>query len=522
MNTSLDDILLTFNLNSKPHAFTVRESVAGVSIMGNTSSGKTTGSGRTIALNYLSYGYGGLVLTAKPDERALWEEYCAIAGRSDDLIIIEPNGKNKFNFLEYESSGSGNRNATDNIVEVLRAVIRASEASTSGKNDDAFWESALDMLLFNTIDLCRMAYGKITVEEIYEVVQSIPKSSTIDQIKPKSASKEKLINEEDSILSGDKANPFLKAFNYAQINVEKEIVDWNSSVSKTELDEIMNSGQHENWTVNNVPNARLFLQVRSFFFENYLNLSEKTRSIIDFSFSGFLFRLLREPVYSAFCKYTSNITPEDCLNGKIILIDFPVKIYNKAGKDMQVMFKYIFQRAMEKRDIKKNGRPVFIWADEAQLFLHEFDAIFQSTARSSRIATVYISQNLPNYYANMGGAKADYKVKSFLGTLGTKIFHANSDFVTNQYSSDLIGDGMFEELSRSTNIGESVSASRSQSIKFDKKMRPEYFAQLRTGGPKNDFKVEGIIHLQGIPLIEGDCHTLIIFNQNYNLKSTKQ
>src|SRR6202012_4255126 len=111
---------------------------------------------------------------------------------------------------------------------------------------------------------------------------------------------------------------------------------------------------------------------------------------IDFSFSGFLFHLLRDPVYSLFCSHAATFTPEDCLYGKIILINLPVKTYHKIGRDSQIMFKYIWQRAMEKRQIDAAARPVFLWADEAQHFLHEHDAEYQATARSSRIATVYI------------------------------------------------------------------------------------------------------------------------------------
>lgn len=515
MQTNLDQPLMTFPLNQGHHHWTIRDAVQGLAILGSNGSGKTSGSGRTLALKYLSAKFGGIVLTAKADERALWEEYCALSGRTNDLIVIEPNGKYKFNFLEYESSGKTDRVATDNIVEVLKTVIRASETISTGKNDDAFWESALDMLLFNTIDLCRIAFGRITVEDIYKIVQAIPRSHS-SGIPENKSPKQK----EGAIKSEEDVNSFVKAYHLAHEKVNEEIAEWANTFSSTDYEKMKNSGQLDWKILDEVPNARLFRQVETFFFDNYLTLSEKTRSIIDFSFSGFLFRLLREPIYSTFCKHPSNITPEDCLEGKIILIDLPVKTYNKVGRDSQIMLKYIWQRAMEKRDIRKNDRPVFLWADEAQHFLHEFDAIYQATARSSRIATVYISQNLPNYYANMGGAKAEYRVKSFLGTLGTKIFHANADFATNQYSSELIGDGLFEDMSRSTNMGDSFGASKSQSLKIDKKIRPEDFAQLRTGGPKNNFKVEGIIHLQGIPLVEGDCHTLIIFNQNYNSKTT--
>jgi len=82
------------------------------------------------------------------------------------------------------------------------------------------------------------------------------------------------------------------------------------------------------------PSSKLFESIHQFFFENYKNLSEKTRSIIEFSFSGFLFRLLKDPVYSLFCSKASTVVPEDCFTGKILLINLPVKLYHKVGRDI--------------------------------------------------------------------------------------------------------------------------------------------------------------------------------------------
>jgi len=278
-----------------------------------------------------------------------------------------------------------------------------------------------------------------------------------------------------------------------------------------------NAFEQEEATCEAIADARVLKFIDQFFLESFMNLSEKTRSIIDFYFSGFLFRLLRDPVYSLFCRHASTFTPEDCLQGKVILLHLPVKVYHKIGRDSQIMFKYIWQRAMEKRNVNDSGRPVFLWADEAQNFLHEHDAEYQATARSSRIATVYISQNLPNYHANMGGAKSEFKVKSFLGTLGTKIFHANADIETNRYASELIGEGAFEETSRTATASGQFSTSRTRSLKIDKLVRPEDFAHLKTGGPLNDFKVEGYLHLQSNPVNDGTNHLKIVFNQNYKL-----
>ncbi|MET3125455.1 hypothetical protein ABID42_000543 [Arcicella rosea] len=463
--------------------WTIRHAVEGVQIFGGIGSGKTSGSGRMLALKYLKTGFGGLVLTAKPDEKELWQQYCAETNRTQDLVIIEPNGKYSFNFLEYESTHTDSNEAiTENIVQVLKTVIRAGEEKDSGKGDDPFWESALDMLLFNVIDLCKIAYGYVSVQMMYDIVQTLPKAT------------DQLNNQEDE---QSESKAFNKAYKLAHNNILEKVKAWDKSLTPQQQSVISDTDSYNQAVLDNVIEARLMKFLYEFFFDNFKNLSSKTRSIVDFTFSGFLFRLLREPVYSMFCRHQSNITPDDCLNGKIIIVNLPVKVYHKVGRDCQILFKYIWQRAMEKRNINNNRRPLFLWADEAQNFLHEHDAEYQATARSSRISTVYISQNLPNYYASMGGQKGEYRVKSFLGTLGTKIFHANADIETNKYASELIGDTTFFDPSRTITTSTEFSQSDSLSLKIDRHVRPEKFISLKTGGAKNKFRVEGYFHRQG-------------------------
>ncbi|MCF8324416.1 MAG: type IV secretory system conjugative DNA transfer family protein [Leadbetterella sp.] len=477
--------------------WTIKDSFEGIFIAGGIGSGKSTGSGRMLALKYLSNGYGGLVLTAKP-EKETWLEYCRLAGREADLLVIEPNGQHCFNFLQYESAHSKD-SLTENIVEVLKTVIRAGQEK-EGSKDDPFWETALDMLIFNVIDLCRLAYGTLSIQNMFDIVQTIPKGHE---------------NLQSETTQGE-VKAFQKAFELARSMVTKKIDAWVASFTPEQENILLKDNfKFESELLDAIPEARLLKFLDQFFFDSFINLSEKTRSIIDFTFSGFLFRLLREPVYSLFCRNDSTLTPEDCLNGKIILINLPVKLYHKVGRDCQILFKYIWQRAMEKRSINSCSRPVFLWADEAQNFLHEHDADFQATARSSRIATVYISQNLPNLYACMGGAKAEFRVKSFLGTLGTKIFHANADIETNRYSSELIGDAFFEDASSSVTVSKDFSQTKGKSLKLERLVRPEDFVRLKTGGPKNNFHVEGFLHKQGDPIHKGLNHTKITFNQNF-------
>lgn len=464
--------------------------------MGSVGSGKSSSSGRTILMKYLKMGMGGLVLTVKGDETAMIKQYCELSGRTKDLIIIEPDGDYKFDFLKYLSdSGNKGSSITANILQVLKTVIRASEEHASGKSDDPFWEKSLDQLLYCTIDLCNIAYGQVGVERMYEIVQSLPK---------KEVAKDK-----------SKKGAFEKAYQQAKSVVQKRIQEWQAGLTAKEKLELEKDEDFNAASEKNVPGVRLLRYVDVFFFETFKELNEKTRSIIEFTFTSFLFRLLRDPIYSIFCSGSITVKPEDSLQGKVILLNLPVKQYHKAGADVQLLFKYVWQVAMEKRDIKENDRPVFLYADEAQHFLHEHDSTFQATARSSRVCTVYITQNLPNYMSAMGGETANSKVKSFLATLNTKIFHANNDVETNTWASSLIGDGTIIDPSRTYSMGEKFSQSDTIKTKTEKLVKPEDFARLRTGGKQNSYKAEAYIHVQGDPLFDGENFNKVKFSQQY-------
>ncbi|MFN7881651.1 MAG: TraM recognition domain-containing protein, partial [bacterium] len=110
---------------------------------------------------------------------------------------------------------------------------------------------------------------------------------------------------------------------------------------------------------------------------------------------------------------------------------------------------------------------VFLWADESQYFVNSFDSEFQSTCRSSRACTVYLTQSLPTYYARIGGDNPQHRADMLLANFVTKIFHNNADPVTNRWASDTIGrslqrrasynEGRSSGLSSGMNMGENAS-----------------------------------------------------------------
>jgi type IV secretory pathway TraG/TraD family ATPase VirD4 len=504
----LDTSLLSFVNETELSDFTIRNAVEGVQIFGGIGGGKTSGSGRLLKIKLLANGFGGLVLTVKPDEKDTWLEYAEITGRQNDVIVIEPGQKKYvFNFLEYESKKEYGTSYTDNVHQVLRTVIRASEEKSDGRSDDAFWQDSLDLFLNNLITLCLLAYDKVTVQLLFDIAQSVPKKKATSANNDDNAQKQ---NPEDDKIE---LTAYEKAIKRAKEKITVATKEWNSSQPDGSIYSLTEE-QYDEMLEEAIPGYRELKMLVNFFKESFYNIGEKTKGIIEFCLTSFLQRLLRDPIYSLFARYKSTVTPEHCLHGKIIILNLPVKTYHKAGQDAQILFKYIWQRAMEQRDVKENPRPVFLWADEAQHFIHEHDAEFQATARSSRVATVYLTQNLPNYFANMGGEKSEYKVKSFLGTLATKIFHANADVETNRYASELIGEAYVDDHSKNVTVGENVSISKGTSLKLEAMVRKEEFSRLKTGGPLNKYICEAYIVIQGKTFSNGMNYHKAAFHQN--------
>lgn len=241
-----------------------------------------------------------------------------------------------------------------------------------------------------------------------------------------------------------------------------------------------------------------FEMAARYWLSEFPNLAEKTRSIIVSTFTVMADGFLRGSLRELFCT-SMNFAPELSLEGAVILLDIPVKEYGETGQLSQVLFKYIWQQAIERRDLSQNSRPVFLWADESQNFITSYDREFQSTARSSRACTVYLTQNLPNYYAELGGGdKAKVEADAFLGNLQTKIFHANGDNTTNQWAADLFSKSW--QMRGSVNQGYAsggVSGGQTSSESLEYDVLPQELSLLRKGGPETGFVVESLIFQGG-------------------------
>ena len=123
--------------------WTLDDASKGVLILGETGSGKTSGSGRRLALNYLRAGFGGLVLCFRVDEAKLWRCYLRETGREADGRFFGVGQPHRFNFLDYESRTAG-VDWVENLVTLLLDVGSIQRQSESTSAEARFW---LPMLL---------------------------------------------------------------------------------------------------------------------------------------------------------------------------------------------------------------------------------------------------------------------------------------------------------------------------------------------------------------------------------------
>ena len=467
--TNLDHTLIKFSDNPIDY-WTIRDAVRGTQIFGGIGSGKSSGSGKMIAKSFLKNGFGGLVLCAKPDERKNWENYAKETGRTSDLIIFSEENQLEFNPLEYEMTRPGKGagevfNLTNLFMEIYKMGNRFASGGSSGESE-RYWDNALKRCLNRMLQLLKLADKEVSIRNMRRLLSSAPVQQEI----------EALSDLDDSQLLEWAEKKFCVSC----------VFQANEKVEDEEEYEL----------------------VYDYFFREFANLPEKTKSIVVESFLG-----LAEPFTSGILKkhfsQKTNITPELTHEGKIIILDFPVKEYLASGVYAQGIFKLLWQQAAERRTPGKNLLPIFLWVDEAQLFLSDYDQIFQTTARSSVACTVFLSQNINNYYVSIGSDHAKPKADSLLGNLGTKIFHANNDSVTNQWAANTIGKTF--QSKTTSNVGDKESVSVTEVLNHQ--IEPQEFTSLKSGSKINAFDVEGIVTVMGKKWSNGKNFIKAVFNQ---------
>lgn len=461
----LDQPLVWYN---KLDCHSTRAAVENCLVMAANGAGKTSAIGRTLGLSYLREGeFGFCILCAKKDEPDWWLTLAEEAGRRDDVILFgHPDQSWRFNFLSYEASRAGDgAGLTENIVSQLLAVqevLDPKRGRGGGGDNDPFWRGNDKMLLRNTVDTVLLSGSALTIDNLRAVVLSAPTSP-----------------EQCDSISWRAESPCWRML---------ELADKRALTPEQRHD---------------------LCVVADYWLRIFPQTPERTRGTFVTAFSAYSDLLARGALRTLFCTDT-NVTPEDAMAGRVIVVAMPLHEYGDVGRIAATLWKQSMQRALLRRDVTKWPRPCVLWIDEAAHFLTEGDMLFASASRSAKAALVMLGHNVGAFYTALGGGESGKaETDALFSLMNTKIFGANSDFESCTWASNLIGQerklffsagsnaGNEDWFSVLTGVGQNPTANASMNQQMAYSVEPTAYSMMRTGGPLNDYCVDSIVVQSG-------------------------
>lgn len=428
-------------------SFMLEDALAAVHIWGSVGAGKSSGSGQSLAHSYCRAGMGGLVMGYKPGEIPMWEDYAKKTGRLKDLVYFGPGRGHCFNFIDYEMSRKGP--GAGNIENIACMMEEALESVTENQvaGGDPYWRKARGELIRNMLTLEKLTRREVRWYNVTNNIHSLPRHA------------------------GEPGDPNWRA---------------NSTFYKSFKQAYQAMGSCEP----HAAEAYDLMLVKQYVADVYAPMDPEPRSSIVSMVSALADILQRSPVRELLLG-KNTLTPEAALEGKIILLDMSIAEYQEAGRFVQVLFKNAFQRmALRRRETRSDDtRPIFLWADEAHEFTSPFDHKFQPLAREFKVATVYLSQSIQNYYAAMGG-HSPARAKALITAFSNHIFHAGVDPETNKMAEDFVGMQLFNRFgwgdgvsyTHGQNPSTTYNYSRNWQQQWEPVLRQAELTKLRRGG----------------------------------------
>ena len=449
--------------------WTLEKAVAGVLILGATRSGKTSGPFQYVIRSFLRAGFGGVFFCVKTDSAEEYEEMVAKEGREGDIIKFGPDHPHRFNFLTDEATRYGSDKAiVENVVQTLLQASEALSRKYGHKAGDDYFENAMKQLLRHCFEVLITARGEINLRTLLDMVQTLPRDLNEAEEESRDTAFTKIMREAEATSSPER--------------------------------------------------KRGVSDARKFFTLEWPGINDRTRTSTLSSLTVLLDCFLRYPLYELFGQ-TSTVTPADVLNGKILIVDVPIKKYFDFGKIAAVLWKTALQRAVDSRKTPRGAkdtiRPIFFAGDECQYFATSGDTLFATTCASAKGILVYATQNLELLMEEMGGGGTGRaSVNALLGNLQNRLVCQVSDPQTTQWFAETIGKVLVKRTSQQEgmnwsagggggslmssalgNFGWNQSESTSEQIDYD--MQPRELTVLKKGRAENGLQVEAIVTCAG-------------------------
>jgi len=447
----------------------------GIAIFGAIGSGKTSCAMYPFAEQILAYRasdkekkIGGLILEVKGDFCHKVRGILKRHERAADYVEISLGSEYRYNPLNNDLDAYA---LAYNIASLLNNLF--------GRGKEPFWQQAYTNLVKFIILLHKVAYGYVTLFDVYECAIS----PSVLEKKLKEA--ERRLGESDSVLVSEEAylkHPRdLEPFEF-RLNTELGLYKAKSSAGllavlkeKNISFEVLNESAGKE-----IPqDKREQLEaVKRWFYNDWQRIEPKLRTSIVEGISVFLSLFDDNPVVKrTFCppaecydpvanhdhKFGKPLPSFSWLieNGKVCALNFPAVMNAGLAKALGVMMKLDFERAVLKRipqieaEPERYFRQVLFLCDE----YHHFatvgeseptgDEKFFSLSRQPKCIPIIATQSISSLKSALPGESW----RTLLQTFRTKIFLCLSDDFSARTASDLCGRE--DRLKASYNLSES-------------------------------------------------------------------
>ena len=447
----------------------------GIAIVGAVGSGKTASAIYPFAEQILAYRaddprrrIGGLVLEVKGDFCARVREILRRHGRADDYVEISLESDYRYNPLHNDLDAYA---LAYNIASLLNNLF--------GRGKEPFWQQAYTNLVKFIILLHKVAFGYVTLFDIYEcaIDPNLLETRIIE-------ARRRLTEADSALLCEEEYLKYPRALEPFEFRLHRESNRYRATLTPA-LAAVLKE-RHVQWEAENASRENTIPAggkeqleaVERWYFNDWRRIEPKLRTSIVEGISVFLSLFDDNPVVKrTFCP------PAECYDqqanadfrfgrplpslawlierGNLCCLNFPVAMNAGLAKALGVMLKLDFERAVLSRVpvMEKNPdtyfRQVLFLSDEYQHFATvgetepTGDEKFFSLSRQPKCIPIIATQSISSLKTALPGESW----RTLLQTFRTKVFLSLSDDFSARIASELCGRE--DRLKASYNLSES-------------------------------------------------------------------
>ena len=473
--SDLDDLIGYW---SKLDPITKRMLCQNILILGKTGGGKSSGPGDFLLRCILRHGNtGGLFLSAKPDDLAYLLRVAREEGREGDIIVVQPDGPNCMNILDYEMKhGAGTRDLTQ-ILLILGETLDRMEGGGS-QGGQAFFKAKNREGLDYAIEIVTRAQGELDPLALQIFI-------TGAAISPEELKDEKW-------QEGFHNKALLRAA--------------ENCTTKRQIHDCEAATRH--WK------------------ETWARMNDCTKTSIEGGLLSplhcFNTGIIREML--ACEPENANVIPDLMEQRKFIAVHAPGPPGDANAVFINAAAKLTFQRYILRREPKEGDPLLCIWSDEFQAYANSYDRAYVERCRSARACLVALTQSTHALYARLYGNSGEHEADSLLTNFGHIVCTTLGDSKTAKAMSETQGQRreLFISPTLQPNHQDEYSAvvwgqtnlSVAASETYQPTLQPAAFLRnLRSGGPP-DYVVDAVVLRTGQPFnASGENYLITSFKQ---------